>query len=343
MRALVTGGAGFLGKAIVRRLLDRGDSVASLSRGHHPQLADWGVDVQRGDVADREAVLRAAEGCDVVLHVAARVGAWGPRAEYWRTNVTGTENVIAACRQLGVAKLVYTSTPSVVHGGSDIEGADESLPYPEHFETAYPETKAEAERRVLAANGEALATLALRPHLVWGPGDNHLIPRLLARARAGRVWLIGREDKRIDATYIDNAADAHILAADRLAPGAACAGRAYFIAQGEPCPSGELINAILAAAGLPPVTRRLPTTAAWAAGAVAEAAFWLARRQQEPPLTRFVARQLSTAHWYDIGAARRDLGYAPSVSTEQGLLHLREHFEKEAASLASPTGTAHPS
>jgi len=340
VRSLVTGGAGFLGKAIVRRLLDRGERVRSGSRGAHPELAEWGVETLRVDVADLDSVERAVAGCNTVFHVAARVGTWGPRAEYLRTNVKGTRNVLAACRRHRVAKLVYTSTPSVVHAGGDIEGADESLPYADHFETAYPETKALAERLVLAANDDTLATVALRPHLVWGPGDNHLIPRLLARARAGRVALVGREDKLVDATYIDNAADAHLLAADRLKPGAACAGRAYFIAQGEPAPSSELLNGILAAAGLPPVTRRIPSGAAWAAGALAEAVYRLLRRQEEPPLTRFVARQLSTAHWYDLGAARRDLGYAPTVSTRQGLVLLREHFEKEAALTGALPGAA---
>ena len=339
MRALVTGGTGFLGKAIVRRLLDRGDEVRSLSRSADAQLAEWGVGLRLGDVADADAVDRAVADCDVVFHVAARVGGWGPRAEYRRTNVTGTDNVIAACRRHGVPKLVYTSTPSVVHTGGDIEGGDESLPYARRFETAYPETKAEAERRVLAANGPTLATVALRPHLVWGPGDRHLIPRLLERARAGRVRLVGRRDKLIDATYIDNAADAHLLACERLAPGATCAGRAYFIAQGEPRPAGELINAILAAAGLPPVTRRIPTAVAWAAGAAAEAVFRLLGRQHEPPLTRFAAQQLATAHWYDLTAARRDLGYTPAVSTDEGLARLRAHFEKQAAAGQAPGAT----
>ena len=343
MRALVTGGGGFLGRAIARKLLDRGGPVRNLARGAYPELDGWGVESLRGDVADPQAVDGAVAGCDVVFHVAARVGAWGPRSEYHRTNVTGTDNVLAACRRHGVPKLVYTSTPSVVHAGHDIAGADESLPYPDHFETAYPESKAEAERRVLAANGPALATVALRPHLIWGPGDNHLIPRLLTRARAGRVRLIGREDKLVDSTYIDNAADAHLLAADRLGPDAACAGRAYFIAQGEPCPSGELMNAILAAAGLPPVTKRIPSGVAWLAGAVAEGIFRLLGRQDEPPLTRFVARQLSTAHWYDISAARRDLGYDPAISTRQGLALLRDHFEKQTVSLSSSAGTARAS
>jgi nucleoside-diphosphate-sugar epimerase len=340
MKALVTGGGGFLGGAIVRRLLARGDTVRSLARGRYPELEDLGVEALRGDVADAKAVDRAVAGRDVVFHVAARVGGWGPRAEYRRTNVTGTENVIAACLRHGVPKLIYTSTPSVVHTGRDIEGADESLPYAERFDTAYPETKTAAERLVLSANGATLATVALRPHLVWGPGDSQLIPRLLSRARAGRVRLVGREDKRVDATFIDNAADAHLLAADRLGPSAACAGRAYFIAQGEPRPVSEHLNSILGAAGLPPVTKRIPTSLAWCAGAAAEALYLLLRREEEPPLTRFAVRQLSTAHWYDLDAARRDLGYEPRVSTREGLAILREHFEKQAAANATAATTS---
>jgi nucleoside-diphosphate-sugar epimerase len=326
VKALVTGGAGFLGGAIVRRLLARGDAVRSFSRGAHPEIAALGAETVCGDVADAEAVARAAAGCDVVFHVAARVGGWGPRAAYWRTNVTGTTHVIDACRSQGIGRLVYTSTPSVVHAGGHIEGGDESLPYATHFEAAYPETKAEAERRVLAANDAHLATVALRPHLVWGPGDSQLVPRLLERARKGRLRLVGSGDTLVDATYIDDAAEAHLLAADRLAPGAACAGRAYFIAQGEPTPARELVNGVLAAAGLPPETRHVPERVAWLAGALAELVYWILRREDEPPLTRFAARQLATAHWYDLSAARRDLGYAPSVTTEEGLRRLREHL-----------------
>jgi nucleoside-diphosphate-sugar epimerase len=329
MKALVTGGAGFLGGAIVRRLLARGDVVRSFSRGAHPTLAALGVETLRGDIADEEAVSKAVEGRDVVFHVAARVGGWGPRSAYQRTNVTGTAHVIKACRREHVPRLVYTSTPSVVHEGDDIEGGDETLPYATRFPAAYPRTKASAERLVLAANDPTLSTVALRPHLVWGPGDNQLVPRLLDRARSGRLRLVGGGDKLVDATYIDNAAEAHLLAADRLGPGAACAGHAYFIAQGEPAPARALINGVLAAAGLPPETRRVPAGLAWLAGAVAELAFWILRRDEEPPLTRFAAQQLATAHWYDLGAARRDLGYAPSVTTEEGFRRLAAHLAEQ--------------
>jgi len=338
VKALVTGGGGFLGKAIVRKLLERGDTVRSLARGDYPELAAWGVETLRGDLADREVVMRALEGCDIVFHVAGKAGMWGRYEAYRLTNLVGTDNVIAACRSHAVSRLVYTSTPSVVHAGGDIEGADESLPYAERFAGPYPETKAEAERHVLAANDDQLATVAIRPHLIWGPGDNQLIPRLLARARSGRMRYVGREDKLIDTLYVDNAADAHIAAGDRLAPGAACAGKAYFVSQGDPWPASKITNAILAAAGLPPVTRRLPLWFAYAIATLAEATYRLLRIESEPPVTRFVVQQMASAHWYNISAARRDLGYEPRISIEEGLRKLRSHFEREAREAGSAAG-----
>ena len=330
MRALVTGGGGFLGGAIVARLLNRGDTVRVLARGDYPALAARGVECQRGDLGDLGAVRRAAEGCDVVFHVAARAGVWGPYDAYYQPNVVGTENVIAACRQLGVPKLVHTSTPSVTFEGRDEDGIDESAPIARNFLCHYARTKALAEQRVLEADGPRLATVALRPHLIWGPGDNHLVPRILARAKAGRLRLVGRGMNRVDSTYIDNAAEAHLLAADALAPGSPCAGKAYFISNGEPLPMGALINRILAAGGLPPVTRRIPAWAAWGVGAAMEAAWRLAGREEEPLMTRFVARQLATAHWFDIGAARRDFGYVPRVSIDEGMRHLANWLARGA-------------
>ena len=326
MKALVTGGGGFLGGVIVRLLRERGDDVRSFARGAYPDLEAAGVEVHRGDLGDAAAVARAVEGMDVVFHVAALPGVWGPYQDYHRANVTGTENVLAACRAHEVQRLVYTSTPSVVHEGRDIEGGDESLPYASNFSTHYPRTKAVAERMVLAADSEHLSTVALRPHLIWGPGDNHLVPRIVARGRAGRLRLIGNRPNVVDTVYVDNAADAHLAAADRLAPGASCAGRAYFISNGEPLPLAEITNGILAAAGLPPVTKRIPVPVAIALGGLAELLYRGLRIRREPPLTRFVARQLSTSHWFDISAARRDLGYEPRVSIEEGLRRLAASF-----------------
>ncbi len=324
MTILVTGGGGFLGGAIVRRLIEAGESVRSLARGDYPELAALGVDCVRGDLADLDDVRRAVNGCTLVYHVAAKPGVWGPYDEYYRPNTLGTLNVIEACREAGVGRLVYTSTPSVVHGGTDIEGADESLPYAESFATHYPATKALAEQAVLAANSETLRTVALRPHLIWGPGDNHLVPRILDRARTGRLRLVGPPSPAVDSSYIDDAARAHLMAAEELRGQARCAGRAYFISQGEPWASDALINGILNAADLPPCERYISPGLAWFAGACLEFIYWLTRRREEPPMTRFVAHQLSTAHWYDISAADRDFGFRPEVSIDEGLRRLAD-------------------
>ena len=324
MKALVTGGGGFLGGVIVRKLLARGDAVRSFTRTANPWLTELGVEEAHGDLGDPVAVAAAVAGCDVVFHVAAKAGVWGRHADFIRTNVTGTENVLAACRTAGVHRLVYTSTPSVVHGGGNLEGADESTPYPTHFEAHYPETKAIAERAVLAANGPELAIVSLRPHLIWGPGDPHLIPRVIARARKGRLKRVGTKPVTVDVTYVDNAADAHLLAADKLEPGSPVAGKAYFISNGEPVDLWEFLNKVLAGAGLPPVTRNVSVWKARLAGRVLERVYRTFGIAAEPPMTRFVASQLSTSHWYDITAARRDLGYEPRVSIEEGLKRMAE-------------------
>jgi nucleoside-diphosphate-sugar epimerase len=326
MKALVTGGGGFLGGAVVRQLLRRGATVRSFTRSSYSWLAEQKVEQIHGDLADRSAVLEATAGCDIVFHTAAKAGVWGRYSEYHATNVIGTENIILACQTHGIARLVYTSTPSVVHSGGDIEGANESLPYPRHFEAAYPETKALAERAVLGANGPTLATVALRPHLIWGPGDPHLIPRVLDRARAGKLKRIGTRPVVVDVTYVENAADAHLLAADRLSVHSPIAGKAYFISNGEPVPLWDFLNRVLADAGLPPVTKSVPVWLAKLAGGILERTYKLFGLSAEPPMTRFVAAQLSTSHWYDLTAARRDLGYSPRVTIEEGLKRLAETY-----------------
>ncbi|GAA4094870.1 NAD-dependent epimerase/dehydratase family protein [Actinomadura miaoliensis] len=324
MKVLVTGGGGFLGQAICRRLAERGDIVHSLQRRHSPALADLGVVQHLGDIRDRAAVQAAVEGCDAVVHCAAKAGVGGRHREYEQINVYGTRNVLSSCIRAG-ARLVHTSSPSVVHDGRDLEGVDESVPYARRFLAAYPRTKAVAEVLVRAA-ARRVPTVALRPHLIWGPGDPHFLPRLAARHR--RLRLLGATDKLVDTVYIDNAAHAHLLALDRLGPGSPLCGRAYFITQDEPQGLGEWTNALLEAAGLPPVTRRLPKRPVAAAAWLTECAYRLPGVRGEPPLSRFLVSQAATAHWFDISAARRDLGYRPHVSTAEGLARLAAHLRR---------------
>lgn len=321
MNILVTGGGGFLGTALCRALHGRGETVTSFQRTFSPALEQMGVRQVLGDLADAAAVSSACQGQQAVLHNAAKAGAWGSYQSYFDANVRGTDNVIQACRALGVSRIVHTSTPSVTHSGrTPVEGGNElNTPYGQGFKAAYPITKLAAEKQMLAANDANLATVALRPRLIWGVGDNQLLPRLVERARAGRLRFIDGGNNRMDTTYIDNAAQAHLDALDHLQPGAACAGKAYFISNGEPMPAREIVNALLRAAGAPQVDKSIPYPLAYGAGAVLEAAWRLLRLDGEPPMTRFLAEQLSTPHWYDISAAHRDFGYRPRVSIAEGL------------------------
>lgn len=330
MKILVTGGGGFLGQALCRGLVERGHDVASFNRGHYPALDALGVRQVRGDLADREAAIAAAQGADAIFHNAAKAGAWGSYDGYHQANVVGTQNVLDACRAHGIGKLVYTSTPSVTHRATrPVEGlgADE-VPYGENFQAPYATTKAIAEKAVLAANDANLATIALRPRLIWGPGDQQILPRLVERARAGRLRIVGDGDNKVDTTYIDNAAQAHFDAFDHLAPGSACAGRAYFVSNGEPWPMRKLLNALLAAAGAPRVDKTLSFKAAYRIGAVCEALWKTLPLKGEPPMTRFLAEQLSTAHWYSMEPARRDFGYVPRVSMQEGMRRLTESLKQ---------------
>jgi nucleoside-diphosphate-sugar epimerase len=327
-QALVTGGGGFLGSNIVRMLLDKGITVRSLQRSDNPDLKKLGVEIIRGDISDRDTVINAAEGCDVIFHVAAKAGIWGDYDDYYQCNVTGTKNIIDACQAHNIQKLIYTSSPSIVFAGEDEENINESTPYAKHFLTAYQKTKALAEQMVLGANTKTLATVALRPHLIWGMGDPHLAPRIIERARAGRLRLVGKQSKLVDSTYVDNATLAHILAAEALETNTNCAGKAYFISNDEPIPMKELINRILATANLPPVTKTIPTQLAYTIGIMMEFVYKIFNLQDEPIMTRFIAKQLSCAHWYDLTAAKNDLGYQAKVTIDEGMERLKASLNK---------------
>lgn len=322
-KILVIGGGGFLGRHVVRRLLAGGREVRVFGRHVYPALQALGVECVVGDLEDTEALRRACDGCAAVCHMAAKVGISGRFTEYFRTNVSGTRNVLDACLAAGVPRLVYTSTPSVVFGRGDLAGGDESLPYPPRFLTAYAATKARAEQMVLRANSPELATCALRPHLIWGPGDTNLIPRICQKARAGRLVRIGDGKNLVSVSYVENTAAAHLAALEHLRPGAACAGKAYFINEPEPVNCWDFLGRILQTLDLPPIRRRIPALPAYALGAVVEAAGRLFRPGWEPPVTRFLALQLSKSHWFSPAAAMRDLEWKPEISIDDGLRRLK--------------------
>ena len=317
MKTLVTGGGGFVGGAICRRLHSLGHDVTSLGRRPNPSLTAAGIRTAVHDLtaADAAAVLTALlAGVDCVFHTAAHVKMWGPRDAFVRGNLNATENVIAACRAAGVRMLVFTSSPSVVATDHDLQGVDESQPYPKRYRAFYPETKAAAERAVLAAHGPDLRTIALRPHLIFGPGDTNLVPTILERARAGRLVQVGAGANIVDLTFIDDCVAAHLLAASALDEHPAAGGRAYFISQGTPVPLWEWIGRVLSLHGVPPVRRRISAATARVLATAAETGWRACRLASDPPLTRFLAEEMSTDHYFDIGAARRDLGYSPSCT-----------------------------
>ena len=318
MKILVTGGGGFVGGYIVERLLARGYAVRSIGRSPQPELVAKGVEVVCGDLTDATAVSAACEGVDAVFHVAARAGVWGSWESFYGPNVIGTRNVLSACRKWQVKRLVYTSTPSVVFNGDSIRGGDESLPYGKNWLCHYAETKALAEQEALAANSEKLQVVALRPHLIFGPGDPHLLPRVIESVKAGRLRIVGDGSAKVDVSYVGNVADAHLDAFDALERGKG-AGQAYFISQGEPVDLWPWLNSILEGLGQPPLTQKIPLPLAYGIGALCEGVWKVLRRRTDPPITRFVAVELAKDHYFDIRKAQHVLGYQPRVPMNEAL------------------------
>ena len=326
MKALVTGGGGFLGRAIVEMLLGRGDQVRFMARNHYPKIEALGAEGIQGDIRDLDVVVNACMGMDAVFHTAAKAGIWGDYHEYHEINVKGTQNVMTACQRRGVGRLVYTSSPSVVFNMMDECGIDETAPYPEVWYNPYSETKAIGEKAVLLASGKnGLLSCSLRPHLIWGPRDNHLIPRLIERARKGILRKVGLGKNKVDLTYIDNAAMAHLLACDAMSS-TRVAGEAYFISDDNPVVLWDWFDALFEHLAIPKVRKRVPAWMAYGVGYCLEQKHKLLKDRSEPLMTRFLARALTCSHYYNIGKAKRDFKYRPGISNKEGLRRTVEHF-----------------
>ncbi len=328
MKTLVTGGGGFLGLYIVEQLLQNHD-VRVFCRGSYPALAELDVDVINGDLRDTDALSAACDRIDAVFHVAAVPGVWGRWKHYHSINTAGTQNLLTAARSAGVTRFIYTSSPSVVFGGEDHVDANESLPYPSTWMTHYPHSKALAEQAVLAAATNEFRTVSLRPHLIWGARDNHLIPRLLQKARSGRLRRVGDGNNVVSLVNVENAARAHIQVEESLRESETCSGRAYFINEPESVNLWDWIDEVLSLAGLAPVRKSISAGSAYRIGAVMEALWTVLPLKGEPPMTRFVAKQLAGSHSYSIAAAQRDFGYEPLISMEEGLRRLKADIESQ--------------
>lgn len=325
IKVMVTGAGGFLGSYIARDLINMGHEVYGFSRKNHPALGKLGVIQRLGDLGNYEDVEAALEGMDAVIHTASQVGMWGHYKDFYRTNVTGTENIIKACHKWHISKCVYTSTPSVAFGEESLCNVDESVEMPTRYLSMYAETKAIAEKMILLANSGSLSTVAIRPHLIFGPGDLNLVPRVLEAARKGKLKIIGDGENLVDVTYVENASLAHVMALDKLSPTSAIAGKAYFLGQG-PIKLWDFTNELLKRSGERPITKKIPFSLAYFIGLVIEMGLRLIGKFDiHPPMTRFVALQLGKSHYYNHHNIEHDLGFKAKFSITEGLDKL---FEK---------------
>jgi 2-alkyl-3-oxoalkanoate reductase len=321
-RVLVTGGGGFVGSHIVRQLRLRDIECLVIGRNPYPEVEALGAQCLQGDICDPLFLLDCCREVDTVFHVAALAGIWGKWDDYYRINVLGTENVLNACKKNKIRHLVYTSTPSVVFNGDDIVDGDERLPYADRFLCHYARSKVMAEKMVLGQAGKDLLTCAIRPHLVWGPGDPHLIPRLLERGRLKQLKKVGDCTNLVDISYVENVAEAHLLAADNLESTGTASGQAYFISQGEPVNLWQWIDDLFQRMDVTPIQSRVPFPLAYAAGMVLEKLHCVFAPEKEPRMTRFLAEQLAKSHCFSIAKAEKDIAYSPRISTEEGMERL---------------------
>lgn len=318
-RVVVLGGSGFVGRALVRHLVGEGFETTVVARKAFPEAEALGVRFFSGDIGDADFLKNSLAGFDTVIHLASKTGIWGDKDEYYKTNVVGTRNVLDACLANNIHALVYASTPGVVYQKDDLCGVNERTPYARNFLCDYARSKAMAEKMVLEANSDALKTIALRPHLVWGPGDINHLPRLLGQARCRKLKRVGDGHNLVDVTFIDNAVDAFVLAAKNLHGSGSGAGKPYFISQGEPVNLWNWLNKFFRRLDIPIVEQSISFHKAYLVGMLMEKVFPLFRINREPCMTRFLAVQLAKSHWFSIENANRDLGYFPKISTAEGI------------------------
>ena len=321
----MTGTGSLLLGGLASELLRRGDEVVCLQRRPAAFMGHQNAHEVLADICDADAVALAAKGCDAIIHGAARVGVVGSQKEFYDTNVHGTENILRAAEQQSISRLVFVSTPSVAHTGDSLVGAPAGQAEIGRSRSYYAESKAIAERTVLNARNSQLAVVAIRPHLVWGPGDTQLVGRIVERAKSGRLAVVGTGNALVDSTYIDNAISAHIAALDALHIGSACDGKAYVVSNGEPRTVNELMRSMCESAGVPFEPRHLSLTLGIRLGSLVER-LWPLMQSSEPPITRFIAEQLGTAHWFDQRVVHNDLKWAPSVTLDEGFKQLTQWF-----------------
>jgi nucleoside-diphosphate-sugar epimerase len=325
VKVLVTGTGSLLLGGVASELLRRGDEVVCLQRRPAAFMGHQNAHEVLADICNSDAVALAAKGCDAIIHGAARVGVVGSQKEFYDTNVHGTENILRAAEQQSISRLVFVSTPSVAHTGDSLVGAPASQAEIGRSRSYYAESKAIAERTVLNARNSQLAVVAIRPHLVWGPGDTQLVGRIVERAKSGRLAVVGTGNALVDSTYIDNAISAHIAALDALHIGSSCDGKAYVVSNGEPRTVNELMRSMCESAGVPFEPRHLSLTLGIRLGSLVER-LWPLMQSSEPPITRFIAEQLGTAHWFDQRVVHNDLKWAPSVTLDEGFKQLTQWF-----------------
>lgn len=332
MKILVTGGGGFLGFWIVKKLLAKKYEVINFSRNHYSHLEELGVKTIIGNLENKDSILSALNDIDAIFHVAALAGVWGKQEDYLNTNYEGSKLLVEAALEKNIKYFIYTSTPSVVFGKDDIEGADESVLFPETYLTSYAYSKSLAEKYILNSKSDSFFPLAIRPHLIWGPGDPHLFPRLLRKAREGKLKRVGLGENLVDIIYVENAADAHVQAFETLLVNSSLAGRAYFIGQEKPVNLWDFINKVIALDGQEPIEDSISFKTAYILGFIFEKIYkLLGISKPEPPMTRFIATQLGKSHYFSHKRAFDDFGYKPAITIEDGL---NRYFGQKKESLS---------